>query len=146
MPPELAGASPEPKIVQGFADFHVSLPLISKFSGLGDNSGVNISQFSGYDVLWSPWFRGRRGGSPGQGNQMLSDWAVKTFVRYSVLRAAVRRSFLMPSSLEVSFLSKFKAVHLRMLKFSAAWPWRMRDWSSLKLTSSCQWSRFSIDQ
>jgi hypothetical protein len=29
MPPEFAGASPEPKVVQGFADFHVRLPLIS---------------------------------------------------------------------------------------------------------------------
>jgi Trk-type K+ transport system membrane component len=35
MPPELAGASPEPKVIQGFADFHLSLLLISKFSGLG---------------------------------------------------------------------------------------------------------------
>lgn len=35
MPPELAGASSEPKIVQGFADIHVGLTLISEFSGLG---------------------------------------------------------------------------------------------------------------
>ncbi len=54
MPPELAGASSEPKGVQGFADFHVRLPLISEFSGLGCDFGVNISKFSGYDVFRSP--------------------------------------------------------------------------------------------
>ncbi len=45
MPPELAGASPEPKIVQSFADIHVSLPLIPEFSGPGNDFGVHILKF-----------------------------------------------------------------------------------------------------
>tara|TARA_R110002095_G_scaffold65066_1_gene54781 strand:+ start:5684 stop:5821 length:138 start_codon:yes stop_codon:yes gene_type:complete len=45
MLPELAGASPEPKLIQCFADFHVGLPLLPKFSGFGNNFGVHFSKF-----------------------------------------------------------------------------------------------------
>ena len=65
MSPELAGASSEPKAVQGFADFHVRLPLFSKLNGLGSDFCVNISKFSRYDVLRSPWFWRGWGRFPG---------------------------------------------------------------------------------
>lgn len=56
MSPKFPGSSPEHKVVQDIADFHVGLPLVSKFSGLGNNLSISISKFRGYDVLRSAWF------------------------------------------------------------------------------------------
>jgi len=53
MPPELA----EPKFVQGFADIHVRLPLISELSGLGSDFGIHWAKVRWYLVFWSLWFR-----------------------------------------------------------------------------------------
>tara|TARA_R110001592_G_scaffold8400_3_gene46004 strand:- start:65977 stop:66132 length:156 start_codon:yes stop_codon:yes gene_type:complete len=51
MSPGLACASPESKSVQSFADFNMGLLLIPEISGPGNDFGVHISKFWGYDVL-----------------------------------------------------------------------------------------------
>ena len=53
MSPQLAGSSPEPKVVQGFTHFHVRFPLIWKFSGLG-------SDFGPWEQIFYGEFDGRR--------------------------------------------------------------------------------------
>jgi putative acetyltransferase len=60
MPPDLAGASSESNIVEGFAHVDVRLPLISILGGLGHDFVVNISKCCGHDVSLSSWFRRRR--------------------------------------------------------------------------------------
>src|SRR5262245_45561882 len=90
--------------------------------------------------------RADRGGQASQGNGILSQALNRTFSRYSSLKAHFSRLVSIPRRHSVSRFSDPSTNRRITLMFAAAWPVRTRHASSLKLTSSCQCSSFSMLQ